>query len=60
MSEELDELIALSDRILVMYEGRIVGAMDAADADIGPIGLLMTGGTPGNLAPEPAAIGPAG
>ncbi len=60
MSEELDELIALSDRILVMYEGRIVGAMDAADADVGQIGLLMTGGTPGSHAPEPAAIGPAG
>ena len=60
MSEELDELIALSDRILVMYEGRIVGAMDAAEADVEQIGLLMTGGTPGNLAPEPAAIGPAG
>ena len=43
-----------------MYEGRIVGAMDAADADVGQIGLLMTGGTPGSLAPEPAAIGPAG
>ena len=46
ISEELDELLALADRIAVLYEGRIVGIMDAADADVAEIGLLMTGGTP--------------
>jgi simple sugar transport system ATP-binding protein len=45
ISEELDEILALADRIEVMYEGRFVGSFPAADADIGRIGLLMTGGT---------------
>jgi simple sugar transport system ATP-binding protein len=44
ISEELDELLALADRIEVMYEGRIVGSFDASTADIHEIGLLMTGG----------------
>jgi general nucleoside transport system ATP-binding protein len=46
ISEDLDEVLALSDRIAVMYEGRIVGIEAAGTADIGRIGLLMTGGTP--------------
>ena len=41
ISEELEELLALSDRILVMYEGRIVGEVD--DGDVEQIGMLMTG-----------------
>jgi len=45
ISEELDEILALADRIDVMYEGRIVGSFPAADAEIGKVGLLMTGGT---------------
>jgi simple sugar transport system ATP-binding protein len=44
ISEDLDEILALSDRIAVLYEGRIVGEFQAADADITRIGLLMTGG----------------
>jgi ABC-type uncharacterized transport system ATPase subunit len=44
ISEDLDEVLALADRIAVMYEGRIVGLLDAADADVAEIGLLMTGG----------------
>jgi simple sugar transport system ATP-binding protein len=44
ISEELDELIALSDRIDVIYEGRIAGSFTADEAEIGQIGLLMTGG----------------
>ena len=44
ISEDLDEILALADRIDVMYEGRIVGSFDAATADIHEIGLLMTGG----------------
>ena len=44
ISEELDELLSLADRIDVLYEGRIVGSFSAADADIHDIGLLMTGG----------------
>ena len=41
VSEDLDELLALSDRLIVMYEGRIVGEMRAGDADPDRLGLLM-------------------
>jgi simple sugar transport system ATP-binding protein len=44
ISEDLDEILALADRVDVMYEGRIVGSFPVEDADIGRIGLLMTGG----------------
>ena len=44
VSEDLDEVMALSNRIAVMYEGRIVGVVDRADADIDRLGLLMGGG----------------
>ena len=57
ISEDLDEILALSDRVAVMYEGRIVGITKAAEADIARIGLLMTGGTSADQAPEPAAGG---
>ena len=43
ISEELDELLSLSDRIAVMYEGEIMGIVDAEDADINEIGLMMMG-----------------
>jgi ABC-type uncharacterized transport system ATPase subunit len=43
VSEDLDELLALSDRLIVMYEGRIVGEMAAADADLEQLGMLMAG-----------------
>ena len=45
ISEELEELLNLSDRIAVMYEGRIVGTLPAAHADIEQIGLMMGGRT---------------
>lgn len=45
VSEDLDELLALADRIVVMYEGRIVGELDATDADLDRLGLLMAGRT---------------
>ncbi len=43
ISEDLDEILALADRIVVMYEGRIVGEFDEAAADREEIGLLMGG-----------------
>jgi len=45
ISEDLDEILALADRVDVMYEGRIVGSFPVGEADVGTIGLLMTGGT---------------
>jgi simple sugar transport system ATP-binding protein len=44
ISEDLDEILALADRIVVMYEGAIVGERDAATATIEDLGLLMAGG----------------
>jgi ABC-type uncharacterized transport system ATPase subunit len=43
ISEELDELLALSDRIAVIFDGKIMGIVDADEADINEIGLMMTG-----------------
>ncbi|WP_296975640.1 ABC transporter ATP-binding protein [Thermobacillus sp. ZCTH02-B1] len=43
-SLELDEILNLSDRIAVMYEGRIVGVLDPRETDEQEIGLLMSGG----------------
>ena len=43
VSTELDEIMALSDRILVMFRGRIVKEFEAAKATIGEIGLAMAG-----------------
>ena len=44
ISEDLDEVLALADRILVMYEGEIRGELDARSATVEEIGYLMAGG----------------
>ncbi|MCE5206773.1 MAG: ABC transporter ATP-binding protein, partial [Chloroflexi bacterium] len=46
VSTELSEVLALSDRILVMFEGRIIGEMEHDDADEHRIGLMMAGIVP--------------
>ena len=43
VSAELSEILSLSTRILVMFEGRIVAEPDPAEADETDIGLYMTG-----------------
>jgi general nucleoside transport system ATP-binding protein len=43
ISEDLDELLVISDRIAVIYEGRITGTFAAHRADEEQIGLLMAG-----------------
>ena len=43
VSVELDEILSLSDRILVMFDGTITGELSAAEADERRIGLLMAG-----------------
>lgn len=45
VSSELTEILKLSDRIVVMYEGQIVGELSAQDATEEKLGLLMAGGT---------------
>jgi simple sugar transport system ATP-binding protein len=44
ISEDLDEIFAISDRIVVLYEGKIMGEFEAQEADLTQIGLLMAGG----------------
>jgi general nucleoside transport system ATP-binding protein len=51
VSVELDEIRSLSDRILVMFDGQIVGEADPATADETELGLMMTGSN------SPAATG---
>jgi ABC-type uncharacterized transport system ATPase subunit len=46
ISEDLDELLALSDRIAVMFDGRVMGILPARGADREEVGLLMAGVTP--------------
>lgn len=46
ISTELEEIMQLSDRIGVMYEGKMMGILDAKDADLNTIGLLMAGVVP--------------
>ncbi len=41
VSVELDEIMSLSDRIIVMFEGRIVGELAGAKADERTLGLMM-------------------
>ncbi|MBU6328443.1 MAG: ABC transporter ATP-binding protein [Acidobacteria bacterium] len=50
VSEDLDEVLALADRILVMYEGTITGAVEAEQASIESIGVLMGGGAAEDVA----------
>jgi simple sugar transport system ATP-binding protein len=43
ISEDLEELMALSDRIAVMFDGRIAGEMPTSEATVERLGLLMVG-----------------
>lgn len=43
VSVELDEIMALSDRIMVMNEGRIIGIVHAAETNANELGLMMSG-----------------
>ena len=43
VSEDLDEILQLSDRIVVMFDGRLALQTDAASADVGAIGRAMAG-----------------
>ena len=43
ISEDLDEILALADRVAVMYEGSVVGERDVGTATVEELGLLMAG-----------------
>jgi simple sugar transport system ATP-binding protein len=43
ISEDLDEILLLADRIAVIYEGRIVGVVPGSTADVQHLGLMMAG-----------------
>jgi simple sugar transport system ATP-binding protein len=43
ISEDLDEVMALSDRIAVIFEGQIMGIVDGKTATPEQLGLLMAG-----------------
>ena len=44
ISAELEEIISLSDRIIVIHEGKITGELEAGEANENNLGLLMMGG----------------
>jgi simple sugar transport system ATP-binding protein len=43
VSEDLDELFALSDRLLVLFKGQVMGIFETQQAQLEVIGLLMAG-----------------
>jgi simple sugar transport system ATP-binding protein len=44
ISEDLDEILALADRVIVLYEGHLSGEFDPAASTVEEIGLAMAGG----------------
>lgn len=44
ISEDLDEIFNLADRVAVLYEGRVTGILPTEEADIETIGRMMVGG----------------
>ena len=48
LSEDLDEVMSLSNRIAVLYEGAVVATVDRADADVERLGLWMGGDLDGH------------
>jgi len=45
ISEDLDEILALADRIAVLYGGRITGIVERQKAEVEELGLMMAGST---------------
>ena len=43
ISEDLEEIMTISDRILVLFSGEVMGIIDADGADVERIGLMMAG-----------------
>lgn len=43
ISEDLDEILQLSDRVMILFGGRVMGILEAADVQMEEIGLMMAG-----------------
>ena len=43
VSEDLDELLSVADKIVVMFEGQSMGELNSTDADVEMLGLMMSG-----------------
>ena len=57
VSVELEEIMALADRILVLFRGQIQGELDAKTATEEEVGILMAGGKLSDLKDKKAASG---
>jgi simple sugar transport system ATP-binding protein len=44
ISEDLEEILGLADRVIVLYEGSVAGELDATSATVAELGFLMAGG----------------
>ncbi|MDM7458359.1 MAG: ABC transporter ATP-binding protein, partial [Paracoccus sp. (in: a-proteobacteria)] len=58
VSVELDEILSLSDRVAVMFDGRIMGERLPSETTTGELGLLMAGITDTDSMPDSAGIPP--
>ncbi len=56
VSEDLDEIMQMADRIAVMYEGRIMAVVPHAEATLENLGLLMAGVVPDGADAAPAPV----
>jgi ABC-type uncharacterized transport system ATPase subunit len=56
VSEDLDEVMSLADRVLVMYEGAIIGEADPRTSTRAEIGLMMAGVRPGAASATPGNV----
>lgn len=56
VSSELSEVLALSDRIVVMYEGKIAGELDRKDATEEKLSVLMAGGKENEASEKTATV----
>jgi simple sugar transport system ATP-binding protein len=54
ISEDLDEVMSMSDRIAVLYEGEIMGILPAEKADMKEVGMMMAGSKRAQSLEEPA------
>jgi ABC-type uncharacterized transport system ATPase subunit len=57
VSLELEEVLSLADRILVLFEGCIVGEFETGTVDAETLGILMTGGGRDEHPPDRVAVG---